>query len=138
MFWVFIAICSGVFLASIVVSEVGRRRLRTGDRRAIWLAYLPRLILLTVPFVAMIPVIRQAPVIGIVSLAPFALLFVVWVRAIQRTSRSVRQGMTDDELSAAATETMVEPTLVWVGLLLVGGVVALIAILIVGLAPRLT
>jgi hypothetical protein len=117
-----------LILAMLVlgVRLVGARRLRSGDRRAIWPIYLPTIVLFAIPVIALPSLMSSAPMIGIVFGIGRGLVLFVAVRGVWRASRSTRPITNADEAVDAVIEPMydlvVVATVVMLALGLFGGI----------------
>lgn len=123
-------------VVSIALSEYAHRRAQGGDPRFAHLVFAPRLLVYGVMLAAGVGISLDQPAIGI----PFALgaliLIGAWVRAGRRVARSTRAGKTPEEMMVEVGDAVVEPLALYGILILVGGMLAVIGLVVVVVVDR--
>jgi hypothetical protein len=125
-----------IAVAAVVVSAVlyGQRRLRARQGRFVWLRFGPMLAGGVVILWASARMIGDLPLVGV----PMAIGAVIYLALIVRflivLSRTVTATAPQDDLGAAITGPLVDYTTSVVGLLLIGGLVALVGLIIWGVS----
>ncbi len=124
-------------VASVVLSQYAHRRVQRGDSRFAHLVYAERLVTFGLLVAAGILLSFELPLVGI----PYTLgaLFLVgaWVRAGMRVARSTRPGRTEEETMVEVGDAAVEPLALYGILVLVFGFLAVLGLVVFGVADRL-
>jgi hypothetical protein len=113
---------------------IAARRVTAGDGRFAVVIFLPALLSSAIfVFVA----IRIAPDLPVVAF-PMAAAGIVYlwstVRAIIRSTTAVNRARSSDEIATAITEPTTDLMIMWMSLILIGGLVAVAALLVWGIS----
>ncbi len=122
-----------MFAVSLVGAPVAAHRVRAGHRRFAWLLFVPMLVIGGMIVWAAVFTIREAPLVG-VPFAVGALLYLfVLVRSMVRFQRAAQTVATQDDLLNSAFEALAEVIAARAVLVLVGSLMAVVAILVWGI-----
>ena len=111
----------------------GGRRVAVGRGRFVWLMCAPQLFWAGVILWAGLHLLAAEPVAGVVMLVVGGIYAVILVRFLTRLARSVTSvGANGDR--AAAMEPVVDFTVTMVGLMLIGGLVAVVGLIVWGVS----
>ncbi len=121
------------FAVSLVGPPLAAHRVRTGDRRLAWLLFAPMLVIGGMIVSAALVTIREAPLVG-VPFAIGALLYLfVLVRCLVRFQRAAATTTSPEDLLNSAFEALGEVIAARAVLVLVGSLMAVVAILVWGI-----
>lgn len=134
--WFVVAIL--VAVGTVVLSQYAHRRVQRGDRRFAYLVFVPQLVIYGILIAAGVRISFEVPIVGIpVTLGALG-LFGAWLRAGMRVAKSTRSGRTEEEMLAEVGDAAVEPLALYGILVLVGGFLAVIGLIVVAVADRLS
>ena len=105
-----------IVIAIVTLRVVASRRVAAGDARFVWVVFVPGLVLGTWLVWSAITQVRSAPLVEV----PLTI--------------GVNRARTPDEIADAITRPMTEHLVVWVSLLLMGGLVAVGALIVWGVS----
>ena len=132
------ALIETVLVVSVVVSFVApllaARRLKAGDRRFALVMAAPMLATGGYIVWAAVATSYNAPIVGVPFAMGAVLYLLVVFRSVVRFHRATRRVTSPDELLNSAFEVFAEPTVVWAALLLIGSLMAVVALIVWGLA----
>lgn len=121
-------------VVSFLISAVAMRRYWRGDRRLAGLVFAPVVVMIVAPVVALIGDLGLLGWAGIPLLAVEILVLAVMARALLRITRIGITSRTEQEFEERSTDAMSEPVLVNLGLVLIGGLIAVIVLVAYGIA----
>jgi hypothetical protein len=116
----------------VVIRHFAMRRVAARDGRFVWAMFLPTLIVGVVILYVAIQVLANEPLLGAAMAIGGAVYLFTLVRFINRLSRSVTATTTQDELATAITEPMVDYVSTIVALGLIGGIIAVVVLVVWG------
>ena len=116
----------------VVVRHIAARRVAARDGRFVWPMFVPTLIVGVVILYVSIQILATEPLLGAVMAVGGVIYLVTLVRFLVRLSRSVTSATPQDDLATAITEPMVDYMSTMVGLGLIGGVVAVVVLIVWG------
>jgi hypothetical protein len=121
-----------VAVALVVVRNFAARRVLARQGQFVWLMFVPTLIGGVVLIWAGIEVTATATLVGVLLAVGAMIYLAVVVRFLTRASRSVDAAGPNDDIGTALTEPMVDYMSTLMGLLLIGGLVALVGLIVWG------
>jgi uncharacterized protein involved in response to NO len=110
------------------------RRVAAGQGRFVWLMCAPQLFWAGVILWAGLHFLAAEPVAGVGMLVVGGIYAVILVRFLTRLARSVKPAGADGDRAAAVMEPVVDFTVTMVGLMLIGGLVAVVALIVWGVS----
>jgi hypothetical protein len=116
----------------VLLRHFAARRVAARQGRFVWLVFAPSLFYGIVVLWVSIQVFTKAPLVGLLIAVIGVIYLAALIRFLARLSRSVTSTGPQEDLTPAIIEPLADYTLVWVGLLLVGSLVALVGVLIWG------
>jgi hypothetical protein len=120
--------------ALVLIRHLAMRRVAARQGHFIWLAFIPTLIGALVISWASVQVFAQVPLVGAFTGIFGVIYLTALVRMLARISRGVTSAGSQEDLVTAVTEPFVEFMGAWVGLLLIGGLVAVAALIVWGVS----
>ncbi len=133
--WFVIAVL--VFVGSIVLSQYAHLRVQRGDPRFAQLVFVPRLLICGILIAAGVRMSFDLPVMGIPFTFGALILVGAWVRAGMRVAKGTRPGRTEEEMMVEVGDAAVEPLALYGILVLVFGFLAVVGLIVFGVADRL-
>ena len=116
-----------------VIRLYGLRRIAAGQGRFVWLASMPFLIPVAMILWGGVHILADEPLVGVVLLVVGGIYAALLLRFLTRFSRIVTSvGANGDR--AAAMEPAVDFTVTMVGLMLIGGLVAVVGLIVWGVS----
>ena len=125
-----------LFALSVLVAIVGQRRLPARSAAWTWAVSLPIAVLPVVLLWAGVAILGDSVPLGLVFVALGLVFIAIWVVMTRRSVAKVQAARTDGQVATALDEPMVEMSLVWAGLMLLIGLVAVVAILAYAVVSR--
>jgi hypothetical protein len=110
------------------------RRVAARQGRFVWLMFVPTLFGSVVILWASIQVFASAPLFGTLMAIGGVIYLAVLVRFLTLLSRSVTSTGPQDDITTAITEPLADYVSTMTGLLLIGGIVALVGLIIWGVS----
>jgi len=126
-----------IIVGSVVLSQYAHRRVQRGDWRFAPLVFAERLLIYGVVVAAGLRVSFDRPIVGIPLTLGALVLLGMYVRAGINIARAARAGKTPDEVAAELLDRSVEPMALYGVLVLVGGFLAVIGLIVFGVAERM-
>lgn len=124
-------------VGSVLLNVYASRRMSRGEWRYAPLVLAPRIVMYTVMVGAGVVISLDQPLSGI-SVTLFALVMLAfWLRAGIAIARAARSGKTPQQLADELSEHMVEPLALYGALVLVGAFLAVIGLIVFGIAERI-
>ncbi len=120
-----------------MLSQYAHRRVQRGDWRFAPLVFAPRLLIYGVVVAAGLRMSFDRPIVGIPLTLGALVLLGMYVRAGINIARGVRAGKTSDEVAGEILEHSIEPMALNGVLVLVFGFLAVIGLIVFGVADRL-
>jgi hypothetical protein len=132
---------AGVFGVLLVAAMVARltaaRWVRAGRGSAVWLVFAPGLVTDAAVVVLGLSIAADQPLVGIPIALIGAVVLAVIVNAVVETARRVSATPENGDLSLALTDPLASVGVFMGGLFAVGGLVAVVALIVWGLSqPR--
>jgi len=115
-----------VVASLVMLRRYGARRVLRRQGRFVWLMFVPTLIGSVGILWAGIRMWPTAPLFSVIIAIAGGLNLAVYVRFLTRLSRAVNASGPQDDLGTVMTEPMVDLLLTIMGLVLIGGLVALV------------
>ena len=125
-----------LFGLSVLVAIVGGRRLPARSAAWTWAVSLPIAVLPLVCLWAGVALLGDSVPLAVGFIAVGLVFLAIWVVLTRRSIAKVQAARTDGEVAAALDQPIVEMSLVWAGLILLTGLVAVVAILVWAVASR--
>lgn len=122
-----------VVVVLVALRHFAARRVAAGQGRYAWLMFLPMLMGAVVILWAGLQMFMAEPVAGAALTAAGGLYLGIMLRFLARLSRSVTSAGPNDDIATAITEPMVDYLTTVTGLILVGGLVAVVVLIVWGL-----
>jgi hypothetical protein len=119
-----------VFL--VLVRHFAARRVAARQGRFVWPMFVPTLIVGVVILYVSIQMLATEPLLGAFMAIGGWIYLAVLVRFLVRLSRSVTSARSQDDLASAITEPYVDYMSTMVGLGLIGGLIAVVVLIIWG------
>jgi hypothetical protein len=116
----------------VFVRHFAMRRVAARDGRFVWPMFLPTLIIGVVILYTSIQMLAIEPLLGAATAIGGVIYLAVLVRFLVRMSRSVTTAESPDDLAAAITEPTVDYMSTMVGLGLIGGLIAVVVLIVWG------
>lgn len=123
-----------IVILLVLVRHFAARRVVTGQGRFVWLMFIPTLLGGVVILWASIQALASAPDFGVLMAVAGAIYLAVLIRFLMRLSRSVSAAGPAEDLGLAVTEPVVDYMSTMVGLVLIGGLVALVGLIVWGVS----
>lgn len=123
-----------IVILLVLVRHFAARRVVAGQGRFVWLMFIPTLLGGVVILWASIQALASAPVFGVLMAVAGAIYLAVLIRFLMRLSRSVSAAGPEEDLGLAVTEPVVDYMSTMVGLVLIGGLVALVGLIVWGVS----
>ncbi len=121
-------------LLLVFVRHFAARRVVARQGRFVWLMFIPTLLGGVVILWASIQALASAPVFGLLMAVAGAIYLALLVRFLMRLSRSVSAAGPEEDLGLAVTEPVVDYMSTMVGLVLIGGLVAVVGLIVWGVS----
>jgi beta-lactamase regulating signal transducer with metallopeptidase domain len=118
----------------VLLRHYAARRVRARQGRFVWLMFVPTLIAGFAIVWAGISIFPTVPLLGVAIAVFGGIKVVVVVRFIARLSRAVSSAGSDDEVGTAVTEPFVEFIRATTGLMLIGALVGLVALIVLAVS----
>lgn len=118
----------------VLVRLFAARRVAARQGHYVWLMYIPTLCGSVGIIWASIQLFASAPLVGAVIAIAGLIHFAVLVRFLTRLSRSVTTAGPQEDLGTAMTEPLVDYMSAMTGLLLIGGLVAVVGLIAWGVS----
>ena len=119
---------------AIVIRLIASRRVAAREGRFVWLMYLPELVIGGAILWFGIEMLSSAPLVGVATLVVGGLSLAFLLRFISRLSRSVSAAGPGDDIGTAMDEPLVDYASSVIGLLLIVGLVAVVALIAWGVS----
>ena len=129
-----VAVGIAVVVLLVLLRLVAARRVAARQGKFVWLMFLPSLIGGGVILWVGIGMLASAPFVGVATLVVGGLCFFFLLRFLGRTSRSVSAAGPTDDIGAAMDEPLVDYATSVMGLLLIVGLVAVVALIAWGVS----
>ncbi len=134
---IWFVIAGVIIVGSVVLSQYAHRRVQRGDWRFAPLVFAPRLLIYGVVVAAGLRMSFDRPIVGIPLTLGALVLLGMYVRAGINIARGLRAGKTSDEVAGEILEHSIEPMALYGVLVLVFGFLAVIGLIVFGVADRL-
>jgi hypothetical protein len=118
----------------VLLRYFAARRVAARQGQFVWLAFAPTLIVAIVIIWTAVQMLATEPIVGVVILIAGGIYLAGAVRFLARLSRSVSTAGPQDDIMAAMTEPLADYMSTLIGLLLIGGLVALVALIAWGVS----
>ncbi len=118
----------------VAVRHFAARRVVARQGQFVWLMFVPMLIGGVVILWAGIQMLATVPIVGVAMTIAGGLYLALMLRFLARLSRSVSSAGPQDDIGTAMTEPVVDYLSTMMGLILVGGVVAVVALIVWGIS----
>jgi len=125
------------FVASIVLSQYAHRRLQRGDWRFGHLVFAERLLIYGVVLAGGLVMSLDRPIVGIPLTLGALIMLGMYVHSGMAIARAARAGKNPDEMAGEILDRTVEPLALYGVLVLVFGFLAVIGLIVFGVADRL-
>jgi len=135
-----IALLAAVLLfgvGSVALNVYASRRVSRGEWRFAPLIVAPRVVIYTVLLGVGIRISLDQPLPGILVTLFALVMLAFWLRAGLAVARAARSGKTAQQFADEMSEHMVEPLALYGVLVLVGAFLAVIGLIVFGVAERL-
>jgi hypothetical protein len=116
----------------VLVRHLAARRVAARDGRFVWPMFVPTLIVGVAILYVSIQTLANEPLLGAVMAIGGVIYLAVLVRFLIGLSRSITSAASQDDLATAVTEPMVDYMSTMVGLGLIGGVIAVVVLIVWG------
>jgi hypothetical protein len=123
-----------VVAALVLLRYFAARRVAARRGQFVWLVFVPTPIGCVVILWTGVQMLATMPVVGVVIVIAGGIYLAVAVRFLSRLSRSVTAAGPQDDIGAAMTEPLVDYMSTLIGLLLIGGLVALVGLIVWGVS----
>lgn len=120
----------GVFIGLVLLRAVAIRRLRVGDGRLAPFLVGPTVLLAVLPLLVLVAAAPSMGLLAIPIVAPLALISAHMLRGLVRIIRAGRSGNAET-LSQAIGDALYRQVLLDIGVILIGGLVALVVLVVV-------
>jgi hypothetical protein len=121
-----------VVVLLVLVRHFAARRVAARQGRFVWPMFVPTLIVGLVILYVSIQMLATEPLLGAFMAIGGLIYLAVLVRFLVRLSRSVTSARSQDDLASAITEPYVDYMSTMVGLGLIGGLIAVVVLIIWG------
>lgn len=118
----------------VAVRHFAARRVLARQGQFVWLMFIPMLVGGVVILRAGIQLLATVPIAGVATTLAGSLYLALLLRVLARLSRSVSSAGPQDDIGTAVTEPLVDYLSTTMGLMLVGGVVAVVALIVWGIS----
>lgn len=118
----------------VAVRHFAARRVLARQGQFVWLMFIPMLVGGVVILWAGIQLLATVPIAGVATTLAGSLYLALLLRVLARLSRSVSSAGPQDDIGTAVTEPLVDYLSTTMGLMLVGGVVAVVALIVWGIS----
>jgi hypothetical protein len=118
----------------VLLRYFAARRVAARQGQFVWLAFVSSLIGAIVILWTGVQMLATVPVVGVVIVIAGGIYLAVALRFLTRLSRSISAAGPQDDIGAAMTEPLVDYMSTIMGLLLIGGVVALVGLIVWGVS----
>jgi hypothetical protein len=129
-----VAVGIAVVALLVLLRHFAARRVAARQGRFVWLMFVPTLLGSVVILWASIGIFASAPVVGALMAIGGLIYLTALGRFLARVSRSVTSAGPQDDIGMAITDPLVDYMSTMVGLLLIGGLVAVIGLIIWGVS----
>jgi hypothetical protein len=116
----------------VVVRHFAARRVLARQGQFVWLMFVPTLIGAVVILWAAIQMLASVPIVGMLMVVAGVVYLAVVLRFLTRASGSVSAAGPQDDIGTALTEPLVDYMTAIMSLVLIGGVVALVGLIVWG------
>jgi hypothetical protein len=122
----------GLFLVFFIGRRAARRRVRAGQGAWVWLYFAPMILGGLVILWAAGPMLGEAPLLG-VAMAVGGILYLASILSmLGRASRGISAATSAEEAELALTESMTDHQVRIIGVTLIGGLIAVVILIIYG------
>ena len=121
-----------VVVLLVLVRHFAARRVAARQGRFVWPMFVPTLIVGLVILYVSIQMLATEPLLGAFMAIGGLIYLAVLVRFLVRLSRSVTSARSQDDLASAITEPYVDYMSTMVGLGLIGGLIAVVVLVVWG------
>lgn len=118
----------------VLLRHFARRRIAAGRGGFVWLLFLPTLLIGGFVLLTSIRVFASDPFVATLMAAGTAVYLALFVRFLSRLSRSVTSTRPQDDISLAITEPLADYLSTLTSLMLIGGLVAVVGLIIWGVS----
>lgn len=118
----------------VAVRHFAARRVLARQGQFVWLMFIAMLAGGVVILWAGIQLLATVPIAGVATTLAGSLYLALLLRVLARLSRSVSSAGPQDDIGTAVTEPLVDYLGTTMGLMLVGGVVAVVALIVWGIS----
>ena len=125
-----------LFGLSVIVAIVGGRRLPARSPAWTWSVSLPIAVLPVTCLLAGVALLGDSVPLGLAFVAIGLVFLAIWLVLTRRSIAKVQAARTDGQVAAALDEPVVEMSLVWAGLVLTGGLVAVVLLIAYAVISR--
>jgi hypothetical protein len=125
-------VLSVFFAGSVAVAILGVVRTARGNRRFAALVYAPGVVGMGSGLAVASATLVTTGWLGLLLVAPLYLVFILFVRQMLRTWNAGKTASSDEAWEGRLTAIASEPQLVLIGLMLIGGVVAVVGLIVYG------
>jgi hypothetical protein len=130
-----VVVLGAVAVAAFVgLRIVASRRVAAGDGRFMWVYFAPTLVGAVAVLWAAASELTTMPVVGVPLAAGAAVYLLSIVRFMTQAKRGIDQARTPDALAAAVTEPLIEHVTLVIVLVLIGGLIAVAALIAWGIS----
>ncbi len=126
-----------IIVSAVVLSQYAHRQVQRGDWRFAHLIFAPRLLIHGVMAAAGLGMSFDRPIVGIPLTLGALILLGMHVHFGMAIARGVRAGKTPDEMAGEILDRSIEPLALYGVLVLVGGFLAVIGLIVFGVAERM-
>ena len=130
----FLVVIVAVAIALVFGRHLAARRVAAGDGRLAIVIFAPALLSGVFIVWGSIRIITNEPVLGLAMTGAATVYLAGTIWAIIRSTRGVNRAQTPDEITDAITEPTTELMVVWMSLILIGGLIAVIALIAWGVS----
>jgi len=116
----------------VVIRHMAARRVLAQQGQFVWLMFVPTLIGAVVVLWAGTQMLAKVPIGGVLMVIAGGVYLAVVLRFLTRLSRSVSAAGPQDDLATTVTEPVVDYVSTMAGLLLIGGLVAVVGLIVWG------
>lgn len=125
---------AGIVLVVLVVllRHFAARRVRARQGQFVWLMFVPTLFGSVVILWVSIQVFASAPLLGALMAIGGGIYLFVLIRFLTRLSRSVTAATPEDDIGAVILEPVADYMTAWSAMMLIGGLVAVVGLIVWG------
>jgi hypothetical protein len=130
----FIVVIVGIATTLMIGRHLAARRVAAGDGRFAMVIFAPALLSGAFIVWGSIRIITNEPVLGLAMTGAATVYLAGTIWAIIRSTRGVNRARTRDEITDAITEPTTELMILWMSLILIGGLIAVVALIAWGVS----